>query len=314
MAVTDVAETFEGRSGSNDSKLQVSLTRTFIVRTNSNYDDVPAVISAVGIPLMFSVHPSYAFAFCVGRSASQSEDPQFWKVTCSYSSNLDTVSPSATPSAPQTPEVAKQQQGSAPNERVESPLARPTDVDFSTNDRPRLLLADYHTPPLAVVNAIREKFDPPVETERPILNMRLEFNTASFVALDWLERVKTTNAATFSGFPARSMFLDRMSAKRVYENNVKYWRVSLDIALDKELWDILVLNHSYRELDPATNEVIAACDRSGKPLPNGVILDDDGYRLDDGVDPTEANGGFIRFYKYKPVSWAWLTPIYNNIL
>jgi hypothetical protein len=313
MAVTGTVETFEGRSASDDSKAQVTMRRTFLVRTNNNYDDA-ATVALGNIPAMFSVHPNYSKAFVVGRDFQPTEDPQLWKVVVSYSSNLDTVTPSSSPSAPQTPEVAKQQQGSSPAERVVNPLLRPTDVDFSTVDRPKLLLQDYHTTPLAVVNAIFEKFDPPVETERPVLNMHLEFNTATFVAADWMDRVKTVNNAAFSGYPARSMFLDRITAKRVYENEVKYWRISLDIALDKELWDILVLNHSYCEIDANTSDIVPAVDKSGKPLPNGVILDDDGYRLDAGVEPTEVNGGLIRFYKYKPVSWSWLTPIYNNIL
>jgi hypothetical protein len=313
MAVINTTETFEGRSASDDSKAQVTMRRTFLVRTNSNYDDA-ATVAQGNIPAMFSVHPNFSKAFVVGRDFQPTEDPQLWKVVVSYSSNLDTVTPSSSPSAPQTPEVAKQQQGSSPAERVVNPLLRPTDVDFSTVDRPKLLLQDYHTTPLAVVNAIFEKFDPPVETERPVLNMHLEFNTATFFAADWMDRVKTVNNAAFSGYPARSMFLDRITSKRVYENEVKYWRISLDIALDKELWDILVLNHSYCEIDPDTSDIVAAVDKSNKPLPNGVILDEDGYRLDAGVEPTELNGGLIRFYKYKPISWSWLTPIYNNIL
>lgn len=312
MAVTGVVETFDGRSASDDSKNQVTMRRTFLVRTNNNYDDAVTVATA-GIPAMYSVHPAYPKAFVVGRDFQPQEDPQLWKVVVSYSSNLDTITPSSSPSAPQTPEVAKQQQGSAPDERVANPLQRPTDCDFSTVDRSKLLLIDYHTVPKTVVNSIFEKFDPPVETERPVLNMHLEFNTATFLASTWMDRVKTVNDATFSGYPARSMFLDRLTAKRVYENEVKYWRVSLDIALDKELWDILVLNHSYRELDQDTGTIRTATN-GALPCPNGVILDDDGYRLADGVEPSEINGGMIRFYKYKPVSWSWLQPIYDNIL
>lgn len=313
MAVTSTTETFEGRTGSDDSKSQVSLTRTFLIRTDSAYDDVPAVSSGSSIPSMWSAHPSYSAAFVVGRSFAQMEDPLLWKATISYSSNVDTVAPSNSPSAPQSPEVAKQQQGSAPAERVVNPLLRPTDVDFSTVDRPKILLQDYHTTPLAVVNSIFEKFDPPIETERPILNMHLEFNTETFLAADWLDRVKTVNDAAFSGYPARSMFLDRLTAKRVYENEVKYWRVTLDIALDKELWDILVLNHSYCEIHETSGDIVTATN-GAIPAPNGVILDEDGYRLPANTEPTEANGGLIRFYKYKPASWSWLTPIYDNIL
>lgn len=312
MAVTGVVETFDGRSASDDSKNQVTMRRTFLVRTNNNYDDAVTVATA-GIPAMYSVHPAYPKAFVVGRDFQPQEDPQLWKVVVSYSSNLDTITPSSSPSAPQTPEVAKQQQGSAPDERVANPLQRPTDCDFSTVDRAKILIVDYHNPALPVINSLYEKFDPPVETERPILNMHLEFNTATFLASDWIDRVKTVNQSSFSGYPARSMFLDRMTAKRVYENEVKYWRISLDIALDKELWDVLVLNHSYNERDQETDLIITACTGS-IPCANGVILNEDGYRLADGVQPTEANGGFIRFYKYKPSDWSWLTPIYNNIL
>lgn len=313
MAVISTTETFEGRSASDDSKNQVSLRRTFLVRTNSNYDDAPVVATAA-IPAMFQVHPTYTQAFVVGRDFQPTEDPQLWKVNVSYSSNPDAVSPSNSPSSPQTPEVAKQQQGSAPSERVVNPLLRPTDVDFSTVDRPKLLLKDYHDPSLPVINSVYEKFDPPLETERPLIQMHLEFNTQNFLVLDWLPRIKTVNLSAFSGFPARSMLLDSMTAKRVYENEVKYWRVSLNIVMDNETWDALVLNHSFCEVDETTGQIITAVDRSNKPLPNGVILDEDGYRLDSGVEPTELNGGFIRFYKYKPISWSWLTPIYNNIL
>ena len=313
MAVINTTETFEGRSASDDSKAQVTMRRTFLVRTNNNYDDAPVVATAA-IPAMFSVHPSYSKAFVVGRDFQPMEDPQLWKVVVSYSSNLDTVTPSSSPSAPQTPEVAKQQQGSSPAERVVNPLLRPTDVDFSTVDRPKILIKDYQTPSLAVTNSIFERFDPPVETERPLLNMHLEFNTSTFLATDWLERIKTTNGSTFSSWPARSLLLDSMTAKRVYENEVKYWRVSLNILMDNELWDVLVLNHSYCEISPVSGDIVTATDVANKALPNGVILDEDGYRLDAGVEPTEANGGLIRFYKYNPATWSWLTPIYNNIL
>ena len=313
MAVIGTFETFEGRSASDDSKAQVTMRRTFLVRTNNNYDDA-ATVALGNIPAMFSVHPNYSKAFVVGRDFQPTEDPQLWKVVVSYSSNLDTVTPSSSPSAPQTPEVAKQQQGSSPAERVTNPLLRPTDVDFSTVDRPKILLTDYHNPGLPVMNSVLERFDPPIETERPLINMQLGFNTQTFYALDWLPRIKTVNLNPFNSWPARSLLLDSLTAKRVYENEVKYWRVSLNIIMDNELWDILILNHSYIELDENSMEYKAAVDKSGRTLPNGVILDEDGYRLEDGVDPTEENGGLIRFYKYKPVSWTWLNSIYNNII
>ena len=316
MAVTNTYETFEGRTGSDDSKLQVSLVRSFIVQTDDVADDVPSLFGT-NLPALFSQHPTFERAWCIGRTASQMEDPYFWKVTCSYSSNIDTVAPSSTPSAPQTPEVANQNKGASPEEKASeenlNPLTRPTDVDFSTSDKEYVLDEDYSATPKAMVNGNGERFDPPIMTHRPLLNMKLEFNSATFIALDWMARVKCVNTATFSGFAARTMLLDKVTAKRVYESGFKYWRISLEFLLDKDNWDAVVLNHSYREWNGT--ELITARDIAGNVLPNGVIiLGDTGIPLDHGVAPTEGNGGFLRFRIYDDISFAWLLPIYRKIL
>ena len=316
MAVTNTYETFEGRTGSDDSKLQVSLVRSFIVQTDDVADDVPSLFGT-NLPALFSQHPTFERAWCIGRTASQMEDPYFWKVTCSYSSNIDTVAPSSTPSAPQTPEVANQNKGASPEEKASeenlNPLTRPTDVDFSTSDKEYVLDEDYSATPKAMVNGNGERFDPPIMTHRPLLNMKLEFNSATFIALDWMARVKCVNTATFSGFAARTMLLDKVTAKRVYESGFKYWRISLEFLLDKDNWDAVVLNHSYREWNGT--ELITARDIAGNVLPNGVIiLGDTGIPLDHGVSPTEGNGGFLRFRIYDDISFAWLLPIYRKIL
>jgi hypothetical protein len=316
MPVVNTYETFEGRTGSDDSKHQVSLVRSFIVQTDNIADDVPALFGN-NLPFMFSQHPSFAQAYCIGRTASQMEDPYFWKVTCSYSTNIDTVSPSSTPSAPQTPEVANQNKGASPEEKASeesvNPLTRPTDIDFSTSDKEYVLDEDYSTPAKAMVNGNNERFDPPIMTHRPLLCMKLEFNTADFVAMDWMDRVKCVNTGAFSGFPARSMLLDKVGAKRVYENGTKYWRVSLEYLLDKDNWDAVILNHSYREWNGT--KLITTRDIAGNVLPNGVIImGDTGIPLDSGVKPTELNGGFLRFRIYNDISYAYLTPIYRKIL
>lgn len=316
MAVVNTYETFEGRTGSDDSKLQVSLVRSFIVQTDAMSDDVPSLFGE-NLPALFSQHPSYERAFCIGRTASQMEDPFFWKVTCSYNSNIDTVSPSSTPSAAQTPEVANQNKGASPEEKANeanaNPLTRPTDIDFSTGDKEWVLDKDFSTPRKPMVNGNGERFDPPVMSHKPLLTMKLEFNSATFVALTWMARVKCVNTDAFSGFPARSMLLDKVTAKRVYENGVKYWRISLEYLLDKESWDALVLNHSYTEWNGTS--LITARDIAGNALPNGVvIIGTTGIPLDHGVLPTEANEGFLRFRIYDDIDYAYLTPIYRKIL
>ena len=160
MAVLNTYETFEGRTGSDDSKRQVSLVRSFIVQTDDVTDDVPDLFG-FNLPALFSQHPKYERAFCIGRTASQMEDPHFWKITCSYNSNIDTVAPSSTPSASQPPEVANQNKGASPEEKAseanEDPLTRPTDIDFSTSDKEYVLDEDYSTPAKAMVNGNNER-------------------------------------------------------------------------------------------------------------------------------------------------------------
>ena len=316
MAVTNTYETFEGRTGSDDSKRQVSLVRSFIVQTNDMADDVPSLFGE-NLPAMFSQHPKYEKAYCIGRTASQMEDPFFWKITCSYNSNIDTVAPSSTPSAAQTPEVASQNKGASPEEKAseanENPLTRPTDVDFSVADKEYVRHEDYHVPPKPMVNGNKERFDPPVMFQRTVLVMKLEYNASEFIALTWMGRVKTVNYEAFRGFAARTMLLDKVSAKRVYENGVKYWRVSLEILLDKDTWDAKVLNHSYRELKDGV--LVTARDKGGNILPNGVIIGNvPGIPLAPETFPTVANGGFLEFYIYNDESFDWLKPIYGRIL
>jgi hypothetical protein len=316
MAVTNTYETFEGRTGSDDSKRQVSLVRSFIVQTDNVADDVPDLFG-FNLPAMFSQHPKYEKAFCIGRTASQMEDPHFWKITCSYNSNIDTVAPSSTPSASQPPEVASQNKGASPEEKAneanENPLTRPTDVDYSTSDKEYVLDEDYFPTPRALVNGNKERFDPPIMAQRPILNMKLEYNAATFTALEWMDRVKCVNTASFQAFGARTILLDKVSAKRVYENGTKYWRISLEFLLDRNDWDAVILNHSYRELKNGTLQT--ARDVAGNALPNGVILAGaTGIPLVAGVSPTIANGGFLLFRIYEDISFAWLIPIYRKIL
>ena len=316
MSVINTYETFEGRTGSDDSKLQVSLVRSFIVQTDNLADDVPSLFGE-NLPSLFSQHPSYERAYCIGRTASQMDDPHFWKITCSYSSNIDTVAPSSTPSAPQTPEVANQNKGASPEEKASeanaNPLTRPTDVDFSTVDKEFVLMDDFSDPQKPILNGNGERFDPPIMASRPAVAMKLEYNAATFLATTWMGRVKCVNTAAFGDFAARTILLDKVTAKRVYENGVKYWRISLEFLLDQNTWDAVVLNHSYREWNGT--DLITARDIAGNVLPNGVIIQGStGIPLDHGDDPTELNGGYLRFRIYEDISFDWLIPIYRKIL
>jgi len=316
MAVTNTYETFEGRTGSDDSKRQVSLVRSFIVQTNDVADDVPNLFGE-NLPALFSQHPKYERAFCIGRTASQMEDPHIWKITCSYNSNIDTVAPSSTPSASQPPEVASQNKGASPEEKAneanENPLTRPTDIDFSTVDKEYVMTEDFSDPVKPMINGNGERFDPPVMASRPLLAMKLEFNSATFIALDWMDRVKCVNTNTFSGFGPRTMLLDKVTAKRVYENGTKYWRISLEYLLNKENWDAEILNHSYMAIKDGVLQT--AVDLPGRPLPNGVIVQGTtGVPLAAGVNPTLNNGGFLLFRLYDDIPYTYLTPIYRKIL
>ena len=316
MAVTNTYETFEGRTGSDDSKLQVSLVRSFIVQTDDVADDVPSLFGT-NLPALFSQHPSYERAYCIGRTASQMEDPYFWKVTCSYNSNIDTVAPSSTPSAAQTPEIANQNKGASPEEKANeanaNPLTRPTDVDYSTVDKEYVIMDDFGDPQKPVINGNGERFDPPIMGMRPTISMKVEYNAATYLATTWMDRVKCVNIAAFQDFGPRTILLDKASAKRVYENGVKYWRMTLEFLIDKNKWDAVVLNHSYTEWNGTS--LITARDIAGNVLPNGVIiLGDTGIPLAHGDDPTEGNGGYLRFRIYEEISFAWFLPIYKKIL
>lgn len=86
------------------------------------------------------------------------------------------------------------------------------------------------------------------------------------------------------------------------------WMVSYEIQFDPDTWDLLILNEGFYKSSSALSgstavvaptDLLRLVDANGVPLNRPAILGSDGQPLATGTDPSEGNGGLLRFRGYR---------------
>ena len=322
MAIIDVKETFRNRTLAQDSKYQVTINRQFLVISDLINEFMVNVTTADGIPTMFDIHPEYETAVMVGASAKQdSSEPRSWIVDCNYSTNPDAASPSgAGGSTEQSPEVASQQKGSEPANRIENPLERPADIQLSTGFQSYVMEKSFSPGATKVCNTAGEMFSTPLMFRFPFLIINCSRNVLNFDISKLNYYVDRTNNASVTlfggntGIAAKSigagdLLVENISANRVLENNVSYWRVSMVLhVIVPNSWVNLPENESpgfdARLRNVGFNGFISGSSTALKPLVAGAKvpsdLDINGYKNGD-VDPI-----YLKFNVHPRGNLAWV--------
>jgi hypothetical protein len=233
-------EISEGRTGSVDYKFQRTYTRVFKVVVDDPTLGPYFVGSCPALPLIYSRHPDDIRAFCVSINPVQdSQDPTLWIVTCQYSYHVDGLG--------SDPRIDSQQQGIDPASRVDSPLSRPTDYTITTGSRPWAVYQDYQGN--SIVNSAGDPFTPPIEIERVEAVITVGFNQANAPSTAWLGSVGRVNSNTMVigpyTFGIGTIKCNRVSAQPVYENNVGYWRWSLEFGY-RPTWAFVLVDSGLR--------------------------------------------------------------------
>ena len=322
MAVIDVKETFKNRTLAQDSKYQVTINRQFLVISDIINELMVNVTQADGIPAMFDFHPEYDTAVMVGASAKQdSSEPRSWIVDCNYSTNPDAASPSgAGGGVEQSPEVASQQKGSDPSNRIENPLERPADIQLSTGFQSYVMEKSFSPGATKVCNTAGEMFSTPLMFRFPFLIINCSRNVLNFDISKLNYYVDRTNNASVTlfggntGIAAKSigagdLLVENISANRVLENNVSYWRVSMVLhVIVPNSWINLPENESpgfdARLRNVGFNEKLSGGGTALKPITPGAKvpsdLDESGYKLG-AVDPI-----YLKFNIHPRGNLAWV--------
>lgn len=287
MGYTLFAEVHEGRQASVDSKFQRTYTRVFLVGTDAGTYGPFYAGSHPSLPLIYSSYPEDPYAFCVRLSPSQDQDdPTLWRVTAEYSYNLDLGT-----GGTGNPAVDAQQAGQAPADRVPNPLLRPRDYSISSGTYPwavyRARNPSTGVYDKGITNSAGDPFLPPVEIQRAEATITVGLNATSSPSAAWLGSVGCVNSNSMLIGPysvgVGTVKLNKVSAQFVFENNMSYWRWSLEFGY-RSTWSVEILDQGLRELvsgslkfirDPAT----------GEKVDQPVLLDGAGAKLASGGTP-----------------------------
>lgn len=217
-----------GRSGSVDAKFQRTYKRNFLVEVDGPTYGPYYAASATGIPRIFDPHNEDPYAFCTNLDPQQDPEDQFlFHITATYGYSIDGWTSGNGFGGTGNPYVDSQQAGLPIADRVASPLSRPRDYDFDTiASGTEVVEFDVNGRPL--LNTAGDPFNPPYTIEKPALSLVVGLNSSDAPGNVWAAYYNYLNASSMTigpwTFGAKKARLRRVTAKRVNEQNISYWR------------------------------------------------------------------------------------------
>ena len=265
-----------------------SITRTFIVRTNSRADGPIIVDAAVGLPqrgnVYASVNESHPYLYCMERSIRRvSEKSKNWLVECEY----------------RTPQPGDQngQQGNDQSPEFELPIIR---VGSSSELRDVVKTTDGNDDP--IVNGAGEPFRPHPKKEVffPTLQITRNEPITTPLGQTQLAYVGKVNEDTFWGLSEaqwRCVEISGEIAAKVLSNGVQIPYVSVNYVFHaKDTWDLEILNTGWNYKN-GSGQLVA-------------FKTADGREYEGNLDASGADAGttvsYLTFEIYERVAFAGL--------
>jgi len=290
-----------GKSGSVNSSFQRQYTRQFRIITDDATAGPFYAGSHPSLPLIFSVYPEDAKAFCVSLSPVQDGDnPLAWTVTAQYAYAMDAWvggggGGGGGMMATGNPQIDTQQKGQPPASRVSNPLSRPRDYTFQTiNVGQRVVEKDVVTDE-PIVNTAGDPISPPYMIDIPAIAITIGLNSTSAPGDGWVSALGkiNTNTLTIGSWiiAAKRARLRGISANLVYEEGLSYWRWSINFEVRYSwTWDLRSVGLEAKQYarDAAGNQttVKGPIKKNGKYITQPVGLDAQGFVAEN----TEAAG------------------------
>lgn len=270
MTVTLIGEDPAGRTGTNNKGVR-TYTRVFKLEASDRNDGPYAVGSASGLPLIGSLHNEDLTAWCVSLTPTNNNPWKGWIVTAEYSSAVETF---------------------------ENPHQDPAEISWSTEQYQ--VVASKDRLGRAILNSAGDYFsDPPPMRDESRRIVTIEKNM-SFVPTWILDTENAVNSAAFvvDGFAVAAGLakIQRVSVgKKEYRNNTMFRRVTIEMHLQKNGWDLEILDAGMRQRndDGKLEKILSEADSSDVTTP--VPLDGTGKVLNDPT-PTSAVYGSYNVY------------------
>jgi|GEM_PF-5800575 len=270
---------------------------------SAKFSDVLGIVK--GTP-----HPTCNYSFCKSintKEETKSKVPQklFW-FDIAYTTSPDTggggaggaggFSPASGPAAGQ---VAQQQQGLPPPERIDNPLLRPWDFSSDCEMVEVARLCDRNGK--AYVNTLGDVLLPAMKTKVPCVKYSLGKNFAypkefQYIFVGAVNNLAITLPGSLTLWGVETLKLNHLQISRIYESGLSYYRHNYTILTGPYWkwdfseylgWVLEVPNTGKRAKDAGSGKFFLVVDDAGRTTGECKFLDENGYQLGYGVDPTE---------------------------
>lgn len=270
MTVTLLGEDASARTGKNSLGVR-TYTRVFKLETSLTSEGPYAVGSAAGLPLIGSVHNEDPSAYCVELTPTNSNPWKGWIVTAEYSSA---------------------------REWSENPLVEPVQITWATEQYQVVAAKDRNGKP--ILNSAGDYFsDPPPMRDVSRRIVTIEKNMARVPG--WiLDTQDAVNSGTFT-IDGVSVGAGKAKIQRVTigpketRNGTLFRRLSIEMHLQKNGWDLEILDCGFRKRDADNKLVKIVSEGDSTDTSTPVPLDGTGDVLN---DPTPDNAVFKSYNVY----------------
>lgn len=273
MTVTYLGEDTGGRRAQNNLGTR-TYTRVFKLKASSKSDSAYTVGSNASLPIIGSVYPDDAGAWCRTLIVENNDPFAGWKVTAEYSSEVELGT---------------------------DPTTDPAIIDWSSEQFQKVAWIAYAG--TGILNSAGDFFDPPNMMDDTRRSVRVTKNLASVPS--WiLSYQDAVNSDTFSvdgvsiGIGVAKM--QRVDVGRKEKRNgVSFRTVEFDIHFRKEGWLLRPLDAGFREKQGAGR--INMTNQDGTLPAAPICLDGSGAKL---ANPTLSNAVFLSFIVYETKAFS----------
>ena len=269
MAVTFLGEDPAGRTATNTRGVR-TYQRVFKLSTSAIADDAYAVGSNASLPVIGSVHPSDAGAWCESLQVENSAPWRGWKVTANYTSE---------------------------RELNTNPTSDPAVISWGTEQFQKPVVWDLNGN--AVLNSAGDFFDPPNMMDDSRRTVTIQKNLAAVPSwvLDYQDAVNS-DAITISGISiaiGKAKMQSVSVAPRESRNGYTFYPTTFSICLQRDGWLLEPLDCGFRWADGA-DKYLVLNKPENTPVTQPALLDGNGGVL---LNPSPANAVFLSYTIYK---------------
>jgi hypothetical protein len=263
MAVIEIDELFDGRSGTWDVANGRGFTRRFRALCSSVLDGPNTVKAALGVrygdKYLLAETTNDQYAYVVSIDAQQEEgDALGWIVTVTYGAfDANTA-------------------GGGPDN---NPLLQPIDVQWTFRNQE--VVCQYDVNGNAILNTAGDPFDPPLVVDDPRPMLTVVRNEAS-IDLSWLYTYRTAvNSDPFAGWPPQMARVIQISPRSVFHQFVGwYWQVTYEFEFNPPMgYRPKILNMGLRKKSQAAANrgQLVPIVINGQPINQPMMLTKQGY-------------------------------------